>query len=185
MPRRHEAVTRTRCPACRTVFRVTSEQLRAKAGKVRCGHCQALFNAFDHLADETQVPPPAAALANETEAVATVPEEHLVTAEWAGAEPEGGEDMDSPLRGNDGEFQVEPEPEPEPEFEPESEQEIGIEAEPVGPQPDIDQAAEAEKAAEEVIAKLDEIAKFVESAEIHPVDAFDRNRQRSAGGRSS
>lgn len=40
---------RTRCPVCATVFRVTSEQLRLKAGKVRCGHCQAVFNAFDEL----------------------------------------------------------------------------------------------------------------------------------------
>lgn len=40
---------RTRCPVCSTVFRVTSEQLRLKAGKVRCGHCQAVFNAFDEL----------------------------------------------------------------------------------------------------------------------------------------
>ena len=44
---------RTRCPACSTVFRVTSEQLRLKAGKVRCGHCQTLFNAFDQLVVET------------------------------------------------------------------------------------------------------------------------------------
>ena len=45
---------RTRCPACSTVFRVTSDQLRAKAGKVRCGYCQVVFNAFDELIDETQ-----------------------------------------------------------------------------------------------------------------------------------
>lgn len=39
---------RTRCPGCGTQFRVTSEQLRQKFGKVRCGECQAVFNAFDH-----------------------------------------------------------------------------------------------------------------------------------------
>jgi predicted Zn finger-like uncharacterized protein len=49
MPGRGQALTRTRCPACGTIFRVTSEQLRLKAGKVRCGHCQTVFNAFDHL----------------------------------------------------------------------------------------------------------------------------------------
>lgn len=43
---------RTRCPACTTVFRVTSEQLRLRAGKVRCGNCQAVFNAFDELVSE-------------------------------------------------------------------------------------------------------------------------------------
>lgn len=38
---------------------VTSEQLRRKAGKVRCGQCQAVFNALDYwlseVADETLV----------------------------------------------------------------------------------------------------------------------------------
>ena len=53
MPGRNQALTRTRCPACSTVFRVTSDQLRAKAGKVRCGYCQGIFNAFDQLVDET------------------------------------------------------------------------------------------------------------------------------------
>jgi predicted Zn finger-like uncharacterized protein len=54
VPGRNQTLMRTRCPACGTVFRVTSDQLRAKAGKVRCGYCQAVFNAFDELIDETQ-----------------------------------------------------------------------------------------------------------------------------------
>lgn len=41
----------TRCPACATTFRVTPEQLKARAGKVRCGKCQAVFNALDSLAE--------------------------------------------------------------------------------------------------------------------------------------
>lgn len=44
---------RTRCPTCATTFRVTSAQLRAKAGIVRCGQCHGLFNAFDSLLPET------------------------------------------------------------------------------------------------------------------------------------
>ena len=52
MPGRYQVVMRTRCPACNTVFRVTSDQLRAKAGKVRCGQCRALFNAFDELFED-------------------------------------------------------------------------------------------------------------------------------------
>lgn len=44
---------RTRCPQCATAFRITPEQLRAKAGKVRCGQCQTIFDAFDSLIDET------------------------------------------------------------------------------------------------------------------------------------
>jgi predicted Zn finger-like uncharacterized protein len=47
---------RTRCPVCTTVFRVTTEQLRLRAGKVRCGHCQAVFNAFDALVSEEHEP---------------------------------------------------------------------------------------------------------------------------------
>lgn len=47
---------RTRCPVCSTVFRVTSEQLRLRAGKVRCGNCQAVFNAFDQLLSEAPEP---------------------------------------------------------------------------------------------------------------------------------
>lgn len=43
---------KTRCPGCQTTFRVTSEQLKARAGKVRCGQCQAVFNALDALLDE-------------------------------------------------------------------------------------------------------------------------------------
>lgn len=52
MSGRTQALMRTRCPACATVFRVTSEQLRLKAGKVRCGHCQTVFNAFDEFLPE-------------------------------------------------------------------------------------------------------------------------------------
>ena len=44
---------KTRCPDCQTIFRVTPEQLKARAGKVRCGHCQGVFNALDSLLDET------------------------------------------------------------------------------------------------------------------------------------
>lgn len=42
---------RTCCPTCRTVFRVTPEQLRLRAGRVRCGQCRAVFNAIENLFD--------------------------------------------------------------------------------------------------------------------------------------
>ncbi len=45
---------KTRCPSCQTTFRVTPEQLKARAGKVRCGQCQTVFNALDGLLDETE-----------------------------------------------------------------------------------------------------------------------------------
>ena len=47
---------KTRCPDCQTVFRVTPEQLKARAGKVRCGHCQGVFNALDSLLEDTPAP---------------------------------------------------------------------------------------------------------------------------------
>lgn len=51
---------KTRCPNCQTVFRVTPEQLKARAGKVRCGTCQAAFNALDHLIENVDPPAPPA-----------------------------------------------------------------------------------------------------------------------------
>ncbi len=52
----------TRCPECQTSFRVTPEQLKARAGKVRCGQCQGVFNALDSLVD---APASASAATNE------------------------------------------------------------------------------------------------------------------------
>lgn len=49
----------TRCPQCTTTFRVTPEQLKARQGRVRCGECQAVFNALDTLVEEVpKVAPP-------------------------------------------------------------------------------------------------------------------------------
>jgi predicted Zn finger-like uncharacterized protein len=73
----------TRCPACATAFRVTPEQLKARAGKVRCGHCSAVFNALETLedappavpAEETGSPPaePLPSAHPETPAAASSP----------------------------------------------------------------------------------------------------------------
>ncbi len=46
----------TRCPACATAFRVSPEQLKARAGKVRCGECRSQFNALDTLVEESIFP---------------------------------------------------------------------------------------------------------------------------------
>lgn len=72
MPGRTQALMRTRCPACGTVFRVTSEQLRLKAGKVRCGQCQTVFNAFDQFLPEE--PPPAESRPSAVELPPVLPE---------------------------------------------------------------------------------------------------------------
>lgn len=48
----------TRCPHCQTHFRVAAEQLKIRQGKVRCGACQAVFDALDSLTDEVPVVSP-------------------------------------------------------------------------------------------------------------------------------
>lgn len=39
----------TRCPGCQTIFNLTPAQLSARQGKVRCGHCDKVFQADRHL----------------------------------------------------------------------------------------------------------------------------------------
>ena len=52
----------TRCPACGTVFRVVSDQLKVSEGWVRCGRCSEVFNAAQRLfeleADAAPATPP-------------------------------------------------------------------------------------------------------------------------------
>lgn len=42
----------TECPTCYTLFRVTTAQLKSAEGRVRCGHCDNVFNAIAYLTDE-------------------------------------------------------------------------------------------------------------------------------------
>lgn len=42
----------TQCPECGTVFRVTATVLRAAQARVRCGVCDATFNALQFLTDD-------------------------------------------------------------------------------------------------------------------------------------
>ena len=39
----------TTCAHCRARFRVTPQQLNARQGQVRCGHCDQVFNGFEAL----------------------------------------------------------------------------------------------------------------------------------------
>jgi predicted Zn finger-like uncharacterized protein len=39
----------TRCPHCHTTFRVANDQLKLRAGLVRCGACKEVFNGIEHL----------------------------------------------------------------------------------------------------------------------------------------
>jgi predicted Zn finger-like uncharacterized protein len=48
--------TTTLCPTCNTRFKISHEQLEARNGLVRCGRCQAVFDAREHLLDDTPSP---------------------------------------------------------------------------------------------------------------------------------
>ena len=74
----------TRCPACSTTFRVTPAQLKARAGKVRCGQCNLVFNALDSLDEEHRGVVP--------EASQTIPAEaqHLADTGMASSDAEEG-----------------------------------------------------------------------------------------------
>jgi predicted Zn finger-like uncharacterized protein len=43
----------THCPSCQTHFRVHAEQIAARAGQVRCGKCNRVFDALEYLIEET------------------------------------------------------------------------------------------------------------------------------------
>jgi predicted Zn finger-like uncharacterized protein len=47
-----DAKLTTRCPHCDTAFRVYTEQLAARQGKVRCGACGNVFDAYETLERE-------------------------------------------------------------------------------------------------------------------------------------
>lgn len=44
----------TECPSCKTLFRISQDQLASVGGKVRCGFCYGMFNAYDYLFEETE-----------------------------------------------------------------------------------------------------------------------------------
>jgi predicted Zn finger-like uncharacterized protein len=52
----------TRCPACGTMFRIVSDQLKVSQGWVRCGNCSDVFDASLHLQDEANFGAPATPL---------------------------------------------------------------------------------------------------------------------------
>jgi len=69
----------TQCPHCHTTFRVAHDQLKLRAGLVRCGACKQIFNGIENLlppeeaepaAGAAAVPPPAAPAAPAPEAAA-------------------------------------------------------------------------------------------------------------------
>jgi predicted Zn finger-like uncharacterized protein len=47
----------TQCPNCSSLFRISSEQLRAASGKARCGYCYEVFDALQHLKEDLPTRP--------------------------------------------------------------------------------------------------------------------------------
>lgn len=45
----------TRCPACGTMFKVVTDQLKVSQGWVRCGHCAEVFDGSTHLLPDEAV----------------------------------------------------------------------------------------------------------------------------------
>jgi len=62
----------TQCPHCRTVFRISQEQLAAADGQVRCGHCREVFDARRRLQKELPLGPSRAAAESDS-----APQAHL------------------------------------------------------------------------------------------------------------
>lgn len=48
----------TRCPGCKTIFRVTPQQLAMRSGQVRCGHCRTVFDGVAALVSLAPRPRP-------------------------------------------------------------------------------------------------------------------------------
>lgn len=60
----------TRCPACGTMFKVVTDQLKVSQGWVRCGQCAEVFDASMHLLPgETASLPPSIFIADEAPAL--------------------------------------------------------------------------------------------------------------------
>lgn len=69
----------TQCPQCSTRFKVSKEQQASHQGMVRCGRCQAIFNAASHLYDDTPSPQLDLPIEpHEPPAIVAAPESHAV-----------------------------------------------------------------------------------------------------------
>lgn len=72
--RRETMSSITQCPACNTRFRVSPEQLEVRQGLVRCGECQAVFDATQFLHDDEPSPQLDLPIIEEVLSVAATPD---------------------------------------------------------------------------------------------------------------
>lgn len=101
----------TRCPACRTMFKVVPDQLRISEGWVRCGKCEEIFNASSHLVQtEAQASAVAASEAPDTVpfegALAAAKAEAAVRPDQAGAAAEPASQDHFPLAQGEVDFEL-------------------------------------------------------------------------------
>lgn len=66
-------VLATRCPHCRTTFRVVQDQLKLRGGLVRCGACKEIFNGTENLLRPVTAPSTSTAPAAEADAAQAQP----------------------------------------------------------------------------------------------------------------
>ena len=97
-------VLATRCPHCRTTFRVVQDQLKLRGGLVRCGACKEIFNGTENLLRPVAAPTTSTAPAAEADAVQAQPVANAAVAptvspvKAVAAEPSAGPHPDPLLR---------------------------------------------------------------------------------------
>jgi predicted Zn finger-like uncharacterized protein len=71
----------TQCPHCKTTFRVAQDQLKLRAGLVRCGSCKEIFNGIEHLlaTDAAAVQPASSVKIAERMETLSVPQEEKIS----------------------------------------------------------------------------------------------------------
>ena len=81
----------TRCPGCKTIFRVTPQQLALRGGQVRCGHCHTVFDGVAGLLSLAPRPHAERSEPELDEAALGPPTVTLREAHALGFPPRGGE----------------------------------------------------------------------------------------------
>jgi predicted Zn finger-like uncharacterized protein len=76
----------TRCPACRTMFRLVPDQLKISEGWVRCGKCEEIFDAAAHLQELAEPAPQSTDVPGVQQAPAVSFQGELAAASPVGAE---------------------------------------------------------------------------------------------------
>ena len=84
----------TTCPECHTTFRVSQDHLGARRGLVRCGTCNAVFNAYDTLLPELESPPDEDGLDSASKGLETAAESVAEVSADASAEASAGAGSD-------------------------------------------------------------------------------------------